>query len=317
MRSTFALQPDSCRIGRLPAVVVLALALLMPVCAPVLGIAAATRGAQNDVHVVSGTLPEKPARELTALYPTVREELERQLGWSIRKSPTVRLLADRQPMIQLGAHPLTVALAVPEQTLVLIDYPRAVARPFQLRAILKHELCHLLLHQNIPRSILPRWLDEGICQWVSDGMTEVLAQPGRSRLVGRRAATVSLRTLERAFPEDDPSFLLAYEISRSFVSYLLGRFGREGVLALLAALSRGQSPEEAFDLVFSRSLAHLEGEWRESLSRKSVTFSYLSYHIYELLFACGAMLLLLAFIRVVHKRRKELRNAFETERPDP
>jgi hypothetical protein len=49
--------------------------------------------------------------------------------------------------------------------------------PFTLTVTLKHELCHLFLHYLIGGGELPRWFNEGIAQWTSGGIAELMFSP--------------------------------------------------------------------------------------------------------------------------------------------
>jgi len=69
-----------------------------------------------------------------------------------------------------------IGYAVPGNNLIALDTSRVYARPLTLRTVLKHEVCHLILHSHLQK--LPRWLDEGVCQWVSDGLPDILMDGG-------------------------------------------------------------------------------------------------------------------------------------------
>ena len=82
----------------------------------------------------------------------------------------------------MAGDPLVVAFAVPQRNLIVIDYSKMITHPLSLETTLKHELCHILLHEHIKTEILPRWLDEGLCQWASGGIGEIIMDQKRSRL---------------------------------------------------------------------------------------------------------------------------------------
>jgi hypothetical protein len=54
--------------------------------------------------------------------------------------------------------------------------------PFTIELTLKHELCHILLHRAAQGGKIPKWLDEGLAQWVSAGIAEILISSKRSFL---------------------------------------------------------------------------------------------------------------------------------------
>ena len=122
------------------------------------------------------------------------------MGFPLDFRPAVILVSNEAALEQMVGNPLIVAYAVPEKMLMVIDYKRSSKDPFTMRTILKHELCHLLLHRHI--QTLPRWLDEGVAQWVSGGFDELFSEKRESYL---RWATISgglisLNGMDKDFP---------------------------------------------------------------------------------------------------------------------
>lgn len=74
------------------------------------------------------------------------------------------LIKDGKTFHRIAKNSLIVAIAIPEQYLIVIDYSKVHIHPFTLEVTLKHDVCHLLLHHHIPGDNLPKWLDEGISQ---------------------------------------------------------------------------------------------------------------------------------------------------------
>ena len=108
---------------------------------------------------------EKPlriaAKEIVDIYPTLKTELENTLEWTIDFKPTIVLVNDSEKFQEMTGNSLIVAYAVSQRNLIVIDHSKMNTKPFSLGSIIKHELCHLLLHDKINKVILPRWLDEG------------------------------------------------------------------------------------------------------------------------------------------------------------
>jgi hypothetical protein len=202
--------------------------------------------------------------------------------------------------------PLFVAFAVPEQQLVVIDYSRMTTDPFTLRTTLKHELCNLILHRHIESVRLPTWLDEGIAQWTSDGIAEIIMDRKRSVL---REATLSgnylsMLDLVHGFPRDRRSLMLAYEQSRSFIEYVSREFGTDEIREMLGYLSTGDTVDEAIERSLSVSLGSLERKWQHQLRQRTTWFSYLSTHLYGILFFFAALITIGGFIRVMIRKRR-------------
>jgi hypothetical protein len=258
--------------------------------------------------------PHEPvARELVHTYPEVREELKRTFGWDLTPTLSVRLIRDSRQFQQWVDSPLTVAFALPRDDLVVIDTSRMKTHPFSLRNTFKHELCHLLLHQNIQDDLLPRWLDEGVAQWASDGAGDILLDQKRSVLnrVALRGRFIPLDSLTRGFPRNDQDLMLAYEESKSFIDHLIGMSGTEGVLKILKEMKQGNDVEDAVLKAYAVSLHDLERGWQRSLRSRMTWFTYLSYHLYEILFALAALACIYGSIRIMVNKRRRMKEDLE------
>jgi hypothetical protein len=120
------------------------------------------------------------AQEVVESYPDIKMSLEKTFGWEIAFRPTVVLIQDRQLFQQQAGTAPIVGYAVPGDHLIVIDCSRLHIRPHRLDNVLKHEMVHLILHHHIRGGRLPRWLDEGVAQRISDGIAELLVVPRRS-----------------------------------------------------------------------------------------------------------------------------------------
>jgi len=272
----------------------------------------------NDIRVLFEPPHEPAARELVHLYPGLRDELKRTFGWDLTLTPSVRLIRDSRRFQQWVDSPLTVAFALPRDDLIVIDYSRMKAHPFSLRNTFKHELCHLLLHQHIQGDLLPRWLDEGVAQWASDGAGDILLDQKRSVLnrVALRGRLIPLNSLTGGFPRDDQDLMLAYEESKSFVDHLIGMSGVEGLLKVLNDMKQGSEVEDAVLKAYAVSLDDLERGWQGFLRKRITWFAYLSYHLYDILFILAAMMSIYGFIRIMIKKRRRMKEDLEMNSED-
>ncbi len=140
----------------------------------------------------------------------------------------------------MAGHRSYVAFAVPEKFVIVIDDTRMGMKPFSREATIKHELCHLILHRYVNDRRLPKWLDEGVAQWISDGMPDIV-NPSRGSMLVQAAMTngfLSLRSIRDEFPADDPELGLAYEQSRAIVEHIIANYGKNGILNILEALRK-------------------------------------------------------------------------------
>ncbi len=276
---------------------------------------AGTAVLENDDIVVVYEPPLKNAAgEVIRMYPSLRQELERLLGWHLNIRPRVVLVKTNQTFQKISRSNFIVAFAVPDRHLIVIDYSRMSTRPFNLRITLKHELCHLLLHEHISSGNLAKWLDEGVCQWVSDGVGEMLIDQSWS---GLDAAILSgqilrLSRLAETFPGDRASLMLAYEQSKSVVAFIDRQFGKPAILHILGDLKNGETLETASMQSLSLTINELENQWLTDLERTPRWLVYLANHIYEILFFVAAILSVVGFVRVL-VRRKAYKDLEETE----
>jgi hypothetical protein len=248
---------------------------------------------------------EPTGRQAAAEYPIIKQELETLFQWPLDFRPTLVLLKDNKRFQNLAGHDLVVAYALPNKNVVVINHSKMNTSPFMLRTAFKHELCHLLLHHYIRDDNLPRWLDEGICQWASDGFADITMDTKRDRL---SAAILSdtyfdLEKLQHQFPQDNNGLMLAYEQSKSVVEYLSSEYGSQGILDFLKLLQQGYDLESAFELCFAIPFDEFQYQWRGHLKKNINWFTYLSIHLYEILFVSAALLAILGFVRKMVRRR--------------
>jgi hypothetical protein len=245
------------------------------------------------------------AREVDRMYPSLKKELGEVFRQKVDFIPEVVLIRTTESFRKIVGSDMILGFAEPERNLIVLDTSRVYTKPFTLESTLKHELCHLLLHHDIKRENLPRWLDEGVCQWASGGIAELMAG-GEGNALSKATLSgklIDIRRLDR-FPNDDVSLVLAYAESRSFVEYIVSEYGKQGLLGMLADLREGRSVNESIGNSLSINIAELENNWRAYLKRKYTWFSYLGDNIYTVLFALAALITVYGFIRLLKKKRE-------------
>ncbi len=255
---------------------------------------------------------EHAAEAVMRLYPAAANQVSSRSGIAVDFRPTIVVVADREVFERATSSGRTVAYAVPASSLVVIDYPRASADPFGTKGILVHELCHLALHSRIPG--IPRWLDEGVAMWASEGVGELLGGAKRRPLswLAVSGALPRLQSLESSFPGDEDGLALAYEMSRSFVDFLAAGHGKDSIPNLLSALGSGMGLEEGFRVSFGAGVHELEERWRQSLATPSAIAGFLLKDTAAILLSVSAIVTVLAFVRY-RSRRKALGEMAEDE----
>ena len=256
------------------------------------------------VRIRYETQRQSAAERIAAISPALFQELTSATGLAFDFRPTVLPAARRSTFRRLGGNDAVVAFALPQRNQVVLDLSRFDRRPALFRPVLKHEYAHLLLHRHIPSHRLPRWLDEGIAQQLSDGLSEYL--PGRPQMILGEALAAnrvfSLADLEVRFPADSFGRQLAYEQSRSIVGVMVQRYGDDFLPDLLARMTDGASAGEAFRAISGISLAEMEADWRQRQTAPLSWMGRVAGHIYGLLFFLAALATLAGYIR--HRRRR-------------
>lgn len=241
---------------------------------------------------------------MAVLYPKLKSQLEKSLNLKVNFSPAIILEDSHESFLKMSGHPLVVGFAVPEKFLIAIDYTRMNKNPFSLESITKHELCHLLLHYYIDEDKLPKWLDEGIAQWVSGGLADIV-MADHSRL-DRSIATgrfIKIKDLENRFPGQEESLILAYEESKSIVDYIVRQYGPEGILDVIYLLQTGHDIDDAVLKSFSISFDELEKNWYSALKKNATWLMLFLNHLYEFLFFFAGISLIIAYIRILIRKR--------------
>ncbi|HEX8947441.1 MAG TPA: hypothetical protein VF790_00690 [Dissulfurispiraceae bacterium] len=268
-------------------------ALLLAVFVP-FSFAGGTRDEQTQIQ----------ARDIGEAYPEAKAELAEALGWQVDFQPEIRLVRGRDALRKMIGSDIVVAFAVPEDDLIVIDTSRAYSSPFNLKATLKHELCHLILHRHIKNAELPRWLDEGVCQWASGGIDELMAEGGSSALAKASISGTLIPFWELGtFPRDEQSMVLAYEQSRSMVDFIVHEYGAQGLRKVLASMESGHPVDASFERILSLTSQELEAKWREHLRREYTWVSYLSSNLVTLLFVLAALATVCGFVRMLRKKK--------------
>ena len=243
------------------------------------------------------------ATGLVRSYPGVRSDLETKLGWKADFVPLVILIRRNSEFGKLtGAeNELVTAFAVPAQNLIVMDYSKLEKNPFDVDATLEHELCHLLLHRHVHSP--PKWLDEGVAQWASGGMADII-DPGHKDILKQMSLAdrlIPLQDLSVSFPDKPRSFLLAYEESKSFVEYVAHKYGAERLRAALHLMEKGESADRALSNTVGLDLTALQDRWRGDLRRRYSWPSYLANNLFWLLFFLAALVTLIGYVQA--KRR--------------
>lgn len=259
----------------------------------------------DDVTIQYESGLEGGAERVLSMIPRLKGELQDQTGLAFSTSFDVMLIRERADFMRMIGSDLVSAIAIPGRRLIVVDLSRMAVHPLNLELIMKHEMCHILLHGNVAGGALPRWFDEGICQWVSGGMNEIVSPESGSIL--RRAAVggrlIPFYLLSDGFPGDRTGFSLAYEQSLDMIEFLSDEYGSASIRKILSLMNGGQSFREAVRGTIGSPFEEVEKEWREGLRLKYSWISYILDNFTWFIFVAGAVLTALGFF-LFRKRMK-------------
>ncbi len=142
--------------------------------------------------------------------------------------------------------------------------PDAVDDPW-VGIVIPHELTHLVFDTAVknPYHYPPRWLNEGIAVYLSQGYD------GSDRRAVREAVDAGtimpLRALGAQFPTTQERFFLAYSESVSAVSFLVDQYGSNAMVNLIRSYRDGVSDDEAFLAALQTDVAGFEAAWLKSI----------------------------------------------------
>jgi Peptidase MA superfamily len=249
------------------------------------------------------------AQRIVSGYSKNRNEVEAKLGWRLLGKPLVVLTGDSSAFQKIARNELVTGFAMPERNLIVIDYSKVDRTPFDMRDTFRHELTHLLLHQNIESSILPKWLDEGVAQWASGGMADIM-RSGEKALLQKALLSnsmIPLAEMSSTFPNAPDMLILAYEESKSFIEFVIHRCGEEKLRLVLRDMADMKTIDQAFYENCGVRLDMLEQLWKKSLHRDYTWISYAADNIYWLLFFLAAFATIAAWW-IAKRRRKNYRD---------
>jgi len=240
--------------------------------------------------------------EIIDAYHHAKNNLYKIFSWPINTHVKLILINDRKSFLQIAEHPLTVAFAQPSKSMITLNYQAVIENPFSLETTLQHELCHILLGEQLKIQI-PRWLNEGISQWASEGITEIMRpQKNLLQTAAFSGKLIPFYQLENSFPMASNAFVLAYEQSQSFVVYLVQKYHKDSFLKMLELLKQGQSLHTAMRSIYEKSLHQLEHEWVVSQTQFFDWLIYVINNLYTFLFTGLSFISIIGFIRLKRKK---------------
>jgi hypothetical protein len=131
--------------------------------------------------------------------------------------------------------------------------------------VVPHELTHLVFNTATTNAYHEplHWLNEGLADYLAVGY-DAGARANVER-AGRQGDLLPLHALVAQFPTPSNLFSLAYDESVSAIDFLVRRYGREALVALIRGYANGISDDEAFTTALGVDTAGFEAAWLADL----------------------------------------------------
>ncbi len=248
------------------------------------------------------------SRHVEEAVPRIAKQLGVPTGRTLRVY--VAHSQDQFSAIQPGTPPSYAdATAYPLRALVFLRAPRlrpGMAKP--LEQVTDHEITHVLLEQRFHGEPVPRWLHEGLAQYVAKEYSEETTRALSRGVLGD--SLYSLDYLVTGFPDDPLRAQLAYAQSADLVAFLRNEHGEDDLRELVRQLAIGTPVRAAFREATGQSMDEVDQAWRSRLQKSHLWFPPLVSD--SMWFAVGGLVLFVGWLRV-RRRNRERRAWMERE----
>jgi hypothetical protein len=191
--------------------------------------------------------PEKTAERIARIICAKKENLEAL--FKTRSRVRVQVCGDMECWSIKSGRPWYISAALVADEEILTQPAKSLEKLDDLEGTLTHELVHLLIRKTAGRNC-PRWLDEGLAQWLSGQKSpaESSRPENEKELSALEQRLKSAKTTRDQLKRD-------YAACRSLVKHLVEQVGEKALVRSLSGLKKIPS---ALDLdVKGRSLRSL------------------------------------------------------------
>jgi hypothetical protein len=131
--------------------------------------------------------------------------------------------------------------------------------------VVRHELVHLVFDTAVqnPYHFPPRWLNEGLAVYLSQGYDA--GDRSTVESAARAGRLVPLDGLVGQFPTGAEGFFLAYAESVSAVDFFIRTHGQDALVALIGSYADGLTDDEAFEAAIGMDVAGFNAAWLADL----------------------------------------------------
>jgi hypothetical protein len=156
------------------------------------------------------------------------------------------------------------------RTLFALIEPSAIDDPW-VGVVVPHELTHLVFDTAVhnPYRFPPRWLNEGLAVYLSEGYTRSDQRLVESAVSDKNL--LPLTALTGQFPTDFQATYLAYAESTSAIDFIVRTYGKDAMLGLVASYRDGLTDDEVFTRATGQDFAGFQAAWLKDLGADAPT----------------------------------------------
>lgn len=271
----------------------------------------------REVRLVALQTPDFRAARIEASVEDAFSRVTEKLGLPDDDDLDLTLVGDAETFDQIArsdgvslSPENVLGYAQPARRRIVLNLAALDKRGMGETGVLRHEIAHLVLGANL-RAEVPLWFEEGVCQWVEAVAVDALREAAGDTSPVRPFD--SLRDLSEGLR--DPALSgRAYGDARRAVNFLVDRYGRDKLQALLKRLVEGETFEEAFPAATGEPVEAFEAAWLERLEEEQGGrwLAWVGANWFVFAFSLAA-LLGLGFWLLRRKRQKKLMDQWEEQ----
>jgi len=222
------------------------------------------------------------ATNIQSMVIPAKEHIKKTTGLSLDKPVLIKLCSSTASFSNItGITNVSVqGIAISEYNMIIINAENIFSKSTSdIEHLIEHEITHLVLGNNIISGSgkhLPRWFNEGVAQWVSEGASELFSSSYQGSLQSAflTERLLPFSTLSESFPPEQSGFILAYAQSLSFIEFLVEENGEDKLNSLMQLLKSEKDFYRAFQQVYFFPLEQAEQEWVKTKKKSTYTYDY-------------------------------------------
>lgn len=240
-----------------------------------------------------------------------RSFLINMLDDSLDYKPFVYLTGDLSEFNELVSEHFPdwgAAAAIPLKKRIVIKSPDKFNLNKSLQQLLMHEYAHLAVYQKSIFQEPPRWINEGIAQYISMEWTwsNNIAM-GKASVFGQ---TIDLDEIELVNRFSEQKAQVAYAESYLAVKFLLKNYGQNAVKVYLEQTNQMHSPEDVIYITTGSTWKEFQADFNKYVHQQ---FNYVSLFMDTIYLWIALAIIVIYTFFVKYKKRREYYKRWEED----